>query len=756
MAFATAFGALTTGAFIAGFAKSLGASNALTNLLGALPSLMGILQIPGAILGRGAPSYRAFIRPGGLAWRTLYLGLVAMPLLPMPMGLRLALVVALIAAATGANALVGSMYNEWIAETVPPDSRGFFFGRRQAIATGVGALVGLFGGLLLDAFRGADREPLGFAVVFGLGSVCAAVSMVSFDRIVDIPREPARVDLRTGLRSILDPFGDRDFRRVLLYVGLAMAGQAFAGNMFVVYALGTLKLPYTIVQGTGLMYSVGVVLATRFWSSMSDRYGNRPMLSLAGALMATNVLWWCLTVPGATTANAVLLLLAHVLMGTIFCGQALCQFNLILATAKPDDRANYMGAGTAVMAVVGGVAPLIGAELIPEHGATAWNFKLLFLCAGALRLLAIPFLLRVRETGSTGVRSTLGDLGRLTPRSVGAMRRLSRSDDAEGRARAIQAVADEGADMASDALLAALSDPQPKVRREAARALARLGDARAVALIVQGIEAAPDLLEEETVDALGRIGDPAAIPALVATLENPRPLLRRAAARSLGRIGGDAVVGPLERAASSDDTDLRRAALQALRRSDAVGSVAVIARALDDPHPSVRVAAAEAIAELELSEAAPALRRALERKPDEPDAEAAYALGVVGESADLPLILAEAARSPIVTGRRRALLGAARLLGVEREAYRLMLLSGMARDTAMVERMRPHVKASAAARLAMMRYGAGDEPGALAALAQWKPELTPFAGTPVDEAFLVTVAAAQGVPKPSAPETGRP
>jgi len=34
VAFATAFGALTTGAFIAGFAKTLGASNALTNLLG--------------------------------------------------------------------------------------------------------------------------------------------------------------------------------------------------------------------------------------------------------------------------------------------------------------------------------------------------------------------------------------------------------------------------------------------------------------------------------------------------------------------------------------------------------------------------------------------------------------------------------------------------------------------------------------------------------------------------------------------------
>ncbi len=742
MAFATAFGALTTGAFIAGFAKSLGASNGLTNLLGALPSLLGILQIPGAILGKGSPSYRRFIRPGGLAWRVLYVGLVAMPLLPISAGLRLTLVVALISVATGANALVGSMYNEWIAETVPPDSRGFFFGKRQAIATAVGALVGLFGGLLLDAFRGAGQEPLGFAVVFGLGSVCAAISMASFDRIRDLPREPVRVDLKTGLRSVVAPFGDREFRRVLVYVAVAIAGQAFAGNMFAIYALEKLKLPYTVVQGTGLMYSVGVVLATRFWSSLSDQYGNKPMLALAGGLMSTNVVWWCLTVPGATTANAILLLTTHVLMGAIFAGQALCQFNLILATAKPEDRANYMGAGTAVMAVVGGVAPLIGAGLIPEIAATAWNYKLLFLLSGALRLLAVPFLFRVRESGATGIRETMSDLRRLTPRSVGAMRRLSRSDDAATRAEAIQAVAAEGADMAGGTILAALQDPQPRVRREAARALARLRDPRATAALLAGIEAEPESLEEETIEALGDLGDPAAVPVLVAALENPRPLLRRAAGRALGRIGGAAVVGPLERAALEGDTDLRRAALQGLRGSRATGSAAVIAQALDDPHPSVRTAAAEAISELELRDAAPALRRVLGRTLDEADAEAAYALGVVGEADDLAAILKEAARATTVTARRRALLGAARLLGVEREAYRLMLLSGMARDTALVERMRPLVKTSAAVRLAMMKYGGGEEAAALSALARARPDLLPLAESPVEESFLVAASAA--------------
>jgi HEAT repeat protein len=741
VAFATAFGALTTGAFIAGFAKSLGASNALTNLLGALPSLMGILQIPGAILGKGSNSYRGFVRPGGLSWRVLYLGLVFLPIIAVSTGLRLTIVVVLIAVATGANALVGSMYNEWIAETVPPDSRGFFFGRRQAIGTGVGAVVGLLGGFLLDAFRNYNQEPLGFSVVFGFGLVCAAVSMFWFDRIRDIPRVPVKVDLKSGLRSIIDPFGDREFRKVLIYTAAAVFGQGFAGNMFAIYALEVLKLPYTVVQGCGLTYSVGIVLATKFWGSMSDKYGNKPMLALAGGLLGTNVIWWCLTVPGATTANTILLLSSHVLMGAIFCGAALCQFNLILATSKPEDRANYMGAGTALMAVVGGVAPLLGAKFIPEVHAAVGDYKILFAVTGVLRLLSVPLLFRVREHGSTDIRSTFADLRRLTPRSVGAMRRLSRSEDAVERAEAIHAVAEERAEMAGDTILAALHDPQPRVRREAARALARLQDPRAVAALLEGIKASPDLLEEETVDALGALGDAAAVPALVSALENPRPLLRRAAARALGRIGGDLVIAPLEHAVQHGDTDVRRAALQGLRQSEAHGSAEVVAGALSDLHPSVRVAAAEAIAELQMKAAAPALRKSLQRFFDEAEAEVAYALGVVGEIEDLAAIVEAAGRAQSVTTRRRALLGAARLLGAEREAYRLMLLSGMARDTALVERMRPLVKGSAAARLAMMKYGAGEEARAIEALVRLRPVLTPLAEHPVEEAFLVAVAA---------------
>ena len=42
----------------------------------------------------------------------------------------------------------------------------------------------------------------------------------------------------------------------------------------------------------------------------------------------------------------------------------------------------------------------------------------------------------------------------------------------------------------------------------------------------------------------------------------------------------------------------------------------------------------------------------------------------------------------------------------------------------------------------MMKYGAGEEEQAIAALVRLRPNLAPLAAEPVEEAFLVAVAAA--------------
>ncbi|HEY0866887.1 MAG TPA: MFS transporter [Fimbriimonas sp.] len=746
MAFATAFVTLTTGAFLVGFVQKLGGSAFWVNLLAAIPSLIGILQIPGAIWGRGFRSYRNFVFGGGAIWRFFYLLIVFLPLMPLPNEAKLSALVLFVALGSTAVILINPIYNDWLAELVPSNSRGYFFSKRNAIATAVGATVGFGGGKVLDLFRARGQEDLGFSVVYGIAFLCSALSMFFFLRMRDIERpNPIRQSIKEGIKAVRAPFSDHDFRKVLLFLGAAVFGQGLAGNLFVAYARESLELSYTIILATGVMHAVGSIVALRLWGYVSDKYGNRPLLLILSFGLSFTPVVWLFTFPGRDTYNAVLLLVSHVFMGVVWSGLALTQFNLLLATAKASDRANYIAAGMATSSLVGGIAPLVGAALFTTFNTsvdTATAYKFVFSAASFFRLVTVFFLRPVREEGSSDVAHTLRVLGGMTPRGIIAMRGLARGTDAHSRAAAIENVGEIRVGLASDEVIKALHDPQPRVRRQAARTLSQLRDPRAVGELVHQIEEHPDLVEEETVVALGYLGDVGAIPALVKTLQSPRSILRRAAARALGRIGSPEGTQPLISAAMEpNDPDLRRAALQALRQIGAAEAEPAMVAALEDQHPSVRIAAAEAIAELELRGAAQALRQCLTAFRDEASSEIAYALGVVGTTDDLEAILDEARASTSMITRRRCLLGIASLLGVEQAFYRLLLLEGMERDAALLESTRAAMRRNRKLAVALERYASGDEEGALHAVARAlpMPELAILAAKPVSELFLVSV-----------------
>lgn len=748
-ALATAFATLVTGAFLVGFVKLLGGSDLWIGLLSSVPSLLGILQIMGAIWGRGFTSYKRFIFPGATVWRFLYIPVALLPIVPLPDSLRLTLLIICVAVAAAANFIVSPIYNDWLAEMVPVNSRGSFFSRRNAISTAVGAVVGIVGGLMLDAFRKAGNEMHGLSVIYALGVVCAAASLFFFTRMSDMQREvPVRQSLREGLRAIGHPFLDREFRRVLIFLAVFFFGQTFVGNLYSAYALESLNLSFTVIQGTAVAQAFGMVVSAQMWGFLADRYGNKPMLMLCGLGIATNPIAWMLTNPANPTGSAIMLLCAHVLMGIFWSGVALCQFNLLLATAKPEDRANYLGAGLALQSVISGIAPLAGAtvmSLLRTGVAPVMAYKLVFLGGLIFRALSVLFLAPVKEEGSSKFRTTIRDLRKVTPRGFRAMRSLTRSSDVETRSAALENVASEGMNLAADEIIKTLSDPSPKLRRNAASALSRLGDASAQSALLAQLEEHPDLVEEETIMALGAIGTERAVPSLLKFLASPRSLLRRAAVRALGRIGSPDATEALMKAASEvDDPDLRRSSIQALRALEAREAAQVISDALFDPHPSVRIAAAEAVAEMELREALPYLRQSLAYYQDEAVSEVAYALGAVGSEGDVTLILETAQTVRSRTARRRCLLGAARLLGVEREAYRLMLLEGMELDRALMSILPIKSRLGKQLLQCVTLYASGEEERALSELAEKTrvPEIGLLAKYAVAESFLVAASVA--------------
>lgn len=749
MAFALAFITLTTGAFLVGFAKSLGASDLYVNILGAIPALVGILQIPGAIWGRGYMSFKAFIFPGGLGWRVLFLPIIALPLAPFPPEVKLLLLAVCVGLASICATLVNPTYNDWLAEMVPSNSRGYYFSRRNAIGTAVGAAVGFGGALLMDSFRARGDQELGFTLVYALGILCSFISFAAFLRMKDVPRPHViRQPVREGVRAIGAPFRDVRFRAVLVFLCLAVVSQTLAGNLFSAFALQTLKLDYAVLQGAVVSHAIGMVLSARMWGYLADKYGNKPVLMVGTALIALNPIPWILCDPARPVQNAVLLIVAHLFMGISWSAVGLCQFNITLATAKPEDRGNYLGASLAVATVVGGIAPVIGGvmvETLKAFMAHEWAYKWVFASLIVLRIATLGLLSRVEESGASGLRQTLRELRGVTPKGIRAIRKLSEANPAE-RLSAIRSVGEDRMALAADEIIKALHDPQPRVRRQAAAALTRLRDPKSTVHLLHMLDEHPDLVEEETVEALGEIGDRAAVSALERAVSSPRAGIRRAAAKALGRIAAPDAAGVLRSAASQqDDIDLRRAALQALRAIGMQGNTPVpafqdaVIDALTSPHPSVRIAAAEAIADLGIMTARDALRDTLARFTDEASAEVAYALGAVGELQDVKVILAEAAQSRSVITRRRCLLGVARLLNVESEAYRLMLLEDMARDTAIEQALATGRHTHADIKVALERFAAGDEADALKRLAAGSRDevLAAIAENPVAEAFLV-------------------
>src|SRR5262249_26420257 len=103
--FATAFATLTSGAFLVGYMKTLGANDTMINLLAAIPSLCGILQIPGGAIGSRFWSYKNYVAPGGFMWRAFYTPLIILPMLSLSADLTLTLLAIMVAIAWVCNNL---------------------------------------------------------------------------------------------------------------------------------------------------------------------------------------------------------------------------------------------------------------------------------------------------------------------------------------------------------------------------------------------------------------------------------------------------------------------------------------------------------------------------------------------------------------------------------------------------------------------------------------------------------------------------
>jgi HEAT repeat protein len=153
---------------------------------------------------------------------------------------------------------------------------------------------------------------------------------------------------------------------------------------------------------------------------------------------------------------------------------------------------------------------------------------------------------------------------------------------------------------AISALITALGDADPSLRRAALNALIHIGPP-AVKQLIKAMGIKNTFVRRGAAHALGDIRSVQAFGPLKRALAREQTWsVRAASAISLGKLGDSRALGPLARALASDsDYNVREAAASALGELGDRRAVRDLKRALKDENPYVRTAAETALIRIE-------------------------------------------------------------------------------------------------------------------------------------------------------------
>jgi HEAT repeat protein len=186
--------------------------------------------------------------------------------------------------------------------------------------------------------------------------------------------------------------------------------------------------------------------------------------------------------------------------------------------------------------------------------------------------------------------------------------------DPDMREYAAAALGDIGDQRAVKPLLAILKGAGQR-RYIAAWALGKLKAEEAIDPLIASLAEKNDALQKESTRALIGIGGPA-VPALIAALDDPRPDVRKFASRALGIIEDKRAEAPLIKRLDDQSEDVAAAAALALGTAGTNSAVGPLVKALKADYILTKVNAEISLGTLEAKQAVEPLTAIMENDPD--------------------------------------------------------------------------------------------------------------------------------------------
>ncbi|RIH82700.1 multidrug resistance protein [Meiothermus luteus] len=380
----------STGMVMTGYALWLGAPPVALAILGALP-MAGQMAAPIALFIRGGR--RELSANLSVFGRGLLVLALFIPLMPEAWHIPALLTIAGLSQLILAP--VNVLWTSWMADLVPEQVRGRYFGFRNGILGLVGTLGNLAAGGLIDAVG----KPWGFLLVL----LAAVVAGVGATFILRKQYEPPSQSAPPLPAEFTHPLSDRQFRGYLGFVALFLGAVSVGGPFVFPLFLEHARMSFTqLGLWTFIAAGCGLVLSP-LWGRLADRIGHWQVLFISSGVAALVLPpLWLAGEPGQLGT----IWLAAVCDAFAWGGINTALTNVALQSSPPKQRGLYLAWYWMAYALGGLLGSLLGGYLGGLHAHTGLPspYHLPILASMLLRVVAVVYLgWRIRRNRARAV-----------------------------------------------------------------------------------------------------------------------------------------------------------------------------------------------------------------------------------------------------------------------------------------------------------------------------------------------------------------
>jgi len=359
-------------------------------LLTSVPNFtMAAVQFAAPALSERAGSRKGFILPMAVMHALMWLPILLIPYLFQTH--QVWWLIAFMTLSTAFDSALNPVWGSMMADLVPVQMRGRFFGLRNRITAFVSLAFAYAAGGILQLLTGNTN--LAFTIIFTGAMASRLVSFYFLSQMYE-PLSPATEKRgHDGVLKIARGLFSTNIGMFIIFCALMNFTTTVAGPFFSPYMLLDLHfsyIVYTIINSVAGLATVGFMT---WWGKRIDRVGSIKVLKITSLFVPFVALGWALS------HNLWWLTVMQIFSGFAWAGFQLSSGVFIFDAAPQQNRTRYIALynsliflGVSLGSLTGGiVAPL----LPPFMGS---YFRSIFIVSGVARLaVALFFLPRIKE-----------------------------------------------------------------------------------------------------------------------------------------------------------------------------------------------------------------------------------------------------------------------------------------------------------------------------------------------------------------------